>query len=266
MLEAEQLFAGIEKGSKSFGLDATDTSEGSRPEVTKDGEPAPQGGDETKVVVPEAEEENIPFHKHPRWIAQKRKDEEKTQLISKLTSEIDEIKQSLSQMTSKEQAVAVKSLPEEFVRLFGDQPEAWTDMDKLITSRAEAIVDSRFKAMSAQEQERQLAEQRANEYIENEFSTLAESTGQDFSNGSSLRNAVMKIANEYRPANDTGDNISLAKSYDLYMRLNPQGSDLGEKKRIASNASGIQTSGSGTELDGPITPSKLRKASLSNFF
>jgi len=125
-------------------------------------------------------------------------------------------------------------IPEEFVDLFGDNPEAWKKYDALSTKKAQELIEARFAEVEKKRIEESTAEQRDQEVIQNEFELLGEKFGKDFTDPkSSERNAVLKFAMEYAPTNAQG-NIDLGKAYELYKKINPDKQPSDERKKIAS--------------------------------
>lgn len=269
VMKTEDFFAGIDEGAQALELDTLEQlpADSQSENNEGNGEPAPQGGESTPEGTPAAvDEENIPFHRHPRWIAMKTKDKEKEHQIEELRGQLKSFEDRFSQMSTAQKENVAQALPQEFVQLFGDNPDAWTAMEKLIANKAQDIVEKRFTAMTEQEKQRQEAQQRAEQIIEKEFESLSEETGLDFTQDSSLRNAVKKIALQYRPLNDAGDAISFTKAYELYTLLNPTNDSTDEKKRIAANASSTVSSSGKKEKTKAVNASQLRKLRIGDFF
>jgi len=170
--------------------------------------PSPEG-DKTDSSEPAntQEEDNIPFHEHPRW---KKREEEWNNRLEETKAQIrseyeEKLNQSLQGFQPKEQTVPI---PTWFSRLYGNDPEAWNefeswDKQRQETIKAEAVRE--YESKQAQETEKVT---KANQYIESQITAL-QSEGKQFD-----RNELLKVVNDFRPVTDDG-NWDLRKAYDI---------------------------------------------------
>ena len=103
---------------------------------------------ETKEVVAEAPkvEENVPFHKHPRWIERERKQKEQIEsLKSDFQKELEGIKKLIPA-----QAQPALPMPQWFVNIYGDNPEAWKEHSSYDAERRNEIKDELRKEFQAE--------------------------------------------------------------------------------------------------------------------
>ena len=84
-------------------------------EKTEEEEPS-QDGDKPEEAGNSPDEDNVPFHKHPRWIE---REDNHNKKIDNLQAEIDGLKQST-------QPPADPAVPQEFTELFGTDVPAGT--------------------------------------------------------------------------------------------------------------------------------------------
>lgn len=225
-------------------------AEESQPEVAKEEESAPSQEEQKPEEAP-VQKEEVPFHKHPRF--------------QRLTKELKELREwkeeQLKQSEEKQEAPKKLAMPQEFVDLFGDNPEAWEkysklrEIDKLeARSEVQRILDEQSRAQR-QEQE---AQEKVVAFAEDRFLDLAESTGIDLTDRSNpVRNQILDIVEKYQLY--TGDGLpNIDAANDLRLALYPVKNDVvEEKKKVAARASASKSSGNAVESE-IMTPSKLR--------
>lgn len=223
---------------------------------TKEETPAPsQEEPKAEETKPEdsAQKKEVPFHKHPRWI---RKQQEAEELKTKL--EALEQKLQSQQQPNKEEK---RSIPDAFVKLFGENEEAWNEyqrlreMDKL---DARAEVQRILEEEKAREAQEETARTQVIKWAEDRFLELADETGIEFTDrNNAVRNEVLSICEDYSMFDEQG-RPNISKAYELYRRLNPPKTEVvEEKKRVAAKTN--TKSNAGAKESQVFTPSKLRE-------
>lgn len=158
-------------------------------------------------------ENNLPFHKHPRWIERENQFNNKlTALQSDYEGKLSAIEQKLSGLENRGKPVEI---PKWFSGIYGNDTQAWSDYladqkARLDEAKAEILADqSRSQRAEREEQEKW------NTWVDSELSKL-EGEGKTFD-----RQKLIKVAVEYMPTDSEG-NIDLHKAYDLMTKLEPQ--------------------------------------------
>lgn len=199
-------------------------------------EPAPQEPDEqekktpasspeekkTEAAAPPSEgvntpdENNVPFHKHPRW----KEMHEKTKRQDAELAELREFKQRAAQDLEKfkpflENQKQVE-VPKWFSDLYGNNVEAYKEYAKREAEQEKTRIE-RVKEELRQESLRAAEEKnKESEYWNNWLDTSLnelESQGKKFD-----KNELIKFALEYQPTNANGI-IDLGKAYDLLQKV-----------------------------------------------
>lgn len=196
------------------------------------------------VVTPSSEgentqsEENLPFHKHPRW---QRMNEEKKALEATV-NDLLAFKQQVESKSSDSSQQS--SVPEWFKNLYGDNPQVWSQYQSYEKDMRQQIKTEALNELKG-EQEKQTQEvQKWNKWVDTQFDDL-EDTGKTFDRNE-FRKFILDYNAEYKslPLNEKGD-IDIPKCYELMTRLNPPSAPdnkLIEKKKLASKmASGTTT-------------------------
>ena len=206
------------------------------------------------------ETKEIPFNKHPRF---KRLYSE----LKELRAWKDEMEQQRQQQNVKTEQDPVKpEMSPEFVKLFGDNPEAWEMFDRMMTTR-DARVREQAKAemqqlMNAEQERARQAEevtQRIVAAIEDKFLDLAEETGIDMTDPKNTeRNQILDICEKYQLFNADGA-PNIEKANELRAVIYPDRSrEVVEEKRQVVAKTNVKTNSSVKESD-VFTPSKLKE-------
>lgn len=187
-----------------------------------------------------SDEENTPWHKDPRF--KKRMDRFKSDTKTlqeenaKLRTQMEDFSKRFDSLTQTQKQEAAIQLPQEFVQLFGDNTDAWSPFQKLIAQEAQKIVKAEMSAIETQKSAQAEQQRAANAFIEKQLVDLSDEFGMDFmDNKSSIRNGVLKIAQEYLPTDENG-NVSLKKAYNIWKAMNPQ-KEMSETRRKAASLS-----------------------------
>lgn len=233
--------------------------------------PSQEGEATAEAEKPEAETpaqtKDVPFHKHPRWIRQQQEKEE-------LRAKLEALEAKLNTQSQPKEEVKQQAMPEAFTKLFGSNEEAWTEWQKLglmTKSEVEAMTKSMIQQSreeeTAKERQAQEANQKALQWAEDQFITLSDETGIDFTAGTE-RNQILDIIEKYDLY--TTDGLpNIVKANELRAVLYPPSTQAVEEKRKVAAKTGVKTN-AGTKESDIITPQKLRemekRGGISQFF
>jgi hypothetical protein len=202
-------------------------------------EESPSQEGEEALAEDTPEEENLPFHKHPRW--QELQDELKT-----TREELEKFKTAKDEKTETD-----VSLPKWGVKLYGDDAVSKEAYQDYLTEESQKVESIKSK-IKAEEEERQKREQEEtdkwNKWVDQEVETL-KADGKKFD-----KNELLNIALKYRPIDEQG-NVSLQKAYDIY-ELQKKKPSADEKKRIADISGGKQKSDEDKDLPSSVVRSQ----------
>ena len=235
-------------------VEENETPEDSQPEENKEEgkSPSDEGGDSEEEDASEdntqTEEENKPFHEHPRF---KELIKEKNELKEKLES-IDKDYQDKFSKIDKE--VEAKQIPEWFVKLYGENEEAWTIYDQQRqTDRAQLKEEIKADEETAR-QKAEDATKANDEWVNSNIQTLKDE-GHDFD-----RNKFLKFMIEYKPTDDKGG-YDFKKGIDLYEKVNAPSEKKPDAKLKAKKSLADITTNQGksdTTVKKYLTPNDLR--------
>jgi len=105
------------------------------------------------------DEEDVPFHKHPRW--KEREDEWNSKLEgiqSQHAKEMEDLKNFIQTSRAQSPGAEIK-VPDKFTHLFGENPELYHSFNDLVAEQATAIITKR-------EQERIAEEEKQRQYVQ----------------------------------------------------------------------------------------------------
>lgn len=213
----------------------------------------PAAGESTPKV------EDVPFHKHPRWIERETELKSLRDAEAEHSRELQELK-TLQEETAKRLEHTDSVVPDWFKELYGDNASAWRkyeavqmDQEKKIEQR---ILDRQEEIRKAQIDE----SQRWNKWVDGEIEKL-QSEGNTFD-----RNKLIKTMLEYRPT-DESNNFDFKAGLKIYQALeakevtDTKGSS-DARKELADAA--IKTSRNEPPKKDYMTPADLRHRSWSS--
>ena len=240
----DEIFADIPKeGDDPFKDMETVTPSESQPENEPKVEEPVVGDDNT----PSAEaEENVPFHKHPRW----QQMQEKASKVDTLEAELAELRESVTRRSDSSDI----EVPESFKRLYGDDPEAYKayreEQVRLKEELKQELIREQIEEVQREEAERThwLG------WIDEQHERL-KSLGRSYD-----RNELDKIMLDYAPT-DADGNLDYDKGYALYETIKaskPQSTNSTARKQLAAAATAT-TTGDPPKKDF-MTPADLRKS------
>lgn len=204
-----------------------------------------ESSEESSPSASEAKpDENLPFHKHPRW----KEVYSKAQKVDELEKELKAIreeKKSVQQPTSTPK-------PKWFTDIYGhDNEEAWKDYQSTRLQDIKEAEDRAFNRLKAEQQAEAERTAKANDYVEQSLAALADE-GHKFD-----RNKLLKIMAEYRPVDESGLQWDFKRGLEIYNLLEKKPS-ASAKKNVA-DATMRSKADAGSNEDEVMTPSKLRK-------
>ncbi|MEK7180006.1 MAG: hypothetical protein AAB706_00865 [Patescibacteria group bacterium] len=220
--EGTDPFAGMEKATPS----ESPTEKKPEEEVKKEVTP------EEPIVEPK--DEDVPFHKHPRWIEREKeleelreKDEQRSREIAELTAFKEETSKKLQPTTD---------IPSWFVELYGDNQVAWAKYSEYERDKEDGI-ERRFEEKQVQKAIKQREEEKGwIEFNNREFDKL-EGEGKKFD-----RNRLAKILLDYAPTDVETGNLDFQKGYQIYealeAKIDPEHSLA--RKQLADTTTGSQ--------------------------
>lgn len=188
--------------------------EDGKPEDTGDQKPEGEGEGDKKPDSKDGDdkkpdESNLPFHKHPRWIASQHELKELREFREKVSPLIDQLGK------PKEADETDTAIPDWFTELFGDNQAAWKkyrtyDQGQRAQLRQEILNDLNAKSRQATEESKKY-----DKWVVDQLTSLddyiAENKLPKFN-----KNELLKVALEYKPTDDDG-NISFVKAYKILM-------------------------------------------------
>lgn len=179
----------------------------------------PKEGEPTADEPVNTPEDNLPFHKHPRWIEREKELEELRAFKETIEPKLSEFDQVKSQMETTKNEI----IPEWFVELYGDNEKAWAKYSERETLRDQEIEQRAIERFEKQQEQKiaeaQAAQQAQEEaqandlkFVEDGFKSL-ESQGKQFN-----RNELAKFMLD-NPITDNENNLDFAKSFNLFEKL-----------------------------------------------
>lgn len=205
--------------------------------------------EETPAAGDVPAEDNVPFHKHPRWIERENELNELKERDEQMARELAELK------ALKNSSPADSDIPPWFSELYGDNQVAWSKYAEHEHNRTVEIENR----ILARQQESQLKEAQEvehwNKWVDSEITKL-QSDGSTFD-----RNKLIKVMLDYSPT-DANNNLDFQKGLAIYEALEGK-SDTAKadaRKQLADTATSTSTRGEPTKKD-YMTPAELRNRS-----
>ncbi|WP_457635788.1 hypothetical protein [Persephonella sp.] len=196
-------------------------------ETTNEKEDPSQEGDKTPT------EENIPFHKHPRFKQLIEENRKLKELVETSTQKVQEVEGKIEEKLKVEVKDEVK-LPRWWSILAGEDEisqQAYKDFMEYDKEQRARIKQELLEEQQRQEQEQKEVEERWNKWVDEEIKSMQDE-GLEFD-----KNELIKIAVDFQPTDQNG-NISLRKAYDILKLQKKDKDSLTEKKKeIASKTS-----------------------------
>ena len=235
MSELDKFIANVKSdGEKAFSDDKL------APETDEDGldinkgtvapESQPEKTEEKPAVTTDvdpnkkADDEVIPFHKHPRWIA---KTHEVDDLKSKISA-LEEFKETVDKQLHEQKTATIQSpssiqLPEYWVTLWGNSEaskRAYLLQEKENAEREQKIVEETIQRISQRETENKQIVKQEEKKIQDRLQVLRDN-GAEFED-----EKLLKIVDEFTPKDEHGnyltDFIPFERAYEHYQLKYPK--------------------------------------------
>lgn len=246
--EGTDPFAALEKEtpSESPAENTPEEKEEETPAEETPAEPAPEA----------EEEEQIPFHKHPRWIERENELKEERQAREELEAEIASIKARIDAP-----ATGDSDIPDWFKELYGENQTAWTKYRQHEEARTLEIEKNIIARQEAAREQAAKEEKRWEGWVEEQMDALKEE-GLTFD-----RNELAKIMLDYSPT-DENNNLDFRKGYAIYEALKakpeaPKQDAKSEARKMLADTTTSTTKGEPAKKDF-MTPEDLRNRSWSS--
>lgn len=236
MNELEQALADIKQEGTDPFADLEETPSESLPE-------------KEETVEEKAEEDNIPFHRHPRWIERENELKELRERDEQTARELAELK--ASRVEEKDTAI-----PDWFVELYGENQVAYNKYQEHEQARTTEI-EERILARQREEYQREAQEsEKWTKWVDTEVARL-EADGLKFD-----KNKLIKTMIDYSPT-DEHNNLSFDKGYKIYeaMEGKPDTAKSDARKQLADTVTKATTKGEPAQKD-YMTSNDLRGRSM----
>lgn len=202
-------------------------------------------------------DENVPFHKHPRWMEREEELKALRESNEATARELAELK-TIAEETSKRLPTDT-SIPEWFKELYGENATAWAKYSEHDQKQREEI---KREVIEEQQKAAQQTTQEAakwNKWVDDEIQKL-KAEGHQFD-----RNEFIKTMLDFRPTDETGS-FDFKKGITIYEALKAKGEDPAKshaRKELADTMT--KSSGSGDKaLKDYQTSADLRHRSWAN--
>lgn len=172
-------------------------------EQGKSEEQKPEGGDNT------SNDDQLPFHKHPRWIE---RDNELKELRAKQQEDdriIADLRAFKQEIETKFKGSETADIPAWFKNLFGDNQQAWAEYKAHTDEEREQIKADLKREAEAEWKQAQEQEKYWQGWVGDQLTKL-EQSGKKFD-----RNELVKIMLETRPTDQNG-NFDFEAGYRIY--------------------------------------------------
>lgn len=220
-----------------------DSSTGNKPDGT------------TPATEDKKNDENVPFHQHPRW---KARETEWNQKLEAMKHEYEEQMNNLKKTVDEVVKPAQTSIPQWFRDMYGDDVPAWTKYSEASKNERAQIKSEILNELKAEQSKQTEEAKKWDNWVEKQISSL-EDEGKKFD-----RNKLVKLMSDYRPVDEQG-NYDFHKGYELYEKFESLEKKPNNtvRKDIASNSvSDNKGEASPKEYR---TPGELRRTSWPRF-
>lgn len=202
--DANALLEAVLDGNPSEPSDAAESSP-AKEVVTED--TANDSKVETIETKEEATEEEVPFHKHPKFQRLFNENKEYVEKNRVLEDRLQRFEETLNQVKNSGKQ---EEIPEEFAELVGSNPKAYKLLEKFVQKESEKII---AQAEQRRQQESQAVTQ-AEKRIIAEFDAIAD---EDDGFTDSKRNEVLGLMNE---ASKNDSWLAPKQAYKLWKQMN----------------------------------------------
>ena len=201
------------------------------------------GSDPSKTKPKSDEDENnLPFHKHPRWIAQRKKEEAleaELQEAREWREKYEPVIESVAK-GGGEETTELPPIPDWFITAYGEDEELWAlhleNEERLEAEREERII-ARIKS---EQEESTTREQQDLQWVDDQLASVRENLQEgepDFED-----NELLKIVTDFRPSDEEG-NLDFRAAYTILLKTKsagapapkPKNGSIIDKKNLAAH-------------------------------
>ena len=192
------------------------------------------------------EEENVPFHQHPRW---KQREKDWEERVNSVESTYSEKIKNLEEKIKSYEPSKTTTIPTWFSKLYGENAEAYAAYAENDKARRAEIKAEVLQEVAAVENKKTEETKRWENWVSTNIKEMRDD-GLEFDD-----NELMAVCVKFKPVDEKG-NYSLRAAYEI-MQLQKDRGDKGvaAKKEVA--AATTNRSGEGTKKD-YLTPTDLR--------
>lgn len=186
-------------------------------------EDEPEVGDSTPAANAE---DNVPFHKHPRWI-------QREQELEALRLRDEARERELAELRAQATREPVETeVPDWFSELYGHNTAAWEKYNAHQQAERERLKQEAVIEVERRQQAEVAENERWNGWVETEVERLA-AAGKQFD-----RNELLKVMLDYRPT-DPNNNLDFDAGYRIYeaLKSKPDPARAQARKRVADTTS-----------------------------
>lgn len=255
MSEVEQALADVKPEGDTDPFAALDTEK----ETPSDSPAEKQPEDEESKDKPaEGEEgkpdntpdEDVPFHKHPRWIERETELKTLRERDEQTARELEELKAFKEEVSGK-LSPSDTDIPDWFKELYGENGVAWKKYEAREREREIEIERNIIARQTEAQAKAQEEAKRWNKWVDDEITKLQEE-GKQFE-----RNELIKTMLDYRPTDEQG-NFDFKKGYEIYEALKRKEDPAHSQARKQIADISTKSSKSDKESKGFLTTSDLR--------
>ena len=199
------------------------------------------------------DEENVPFHKHPRFkaiISENHALKEKVEELSSLKEKVERLESSTTQKSVE--------IPAWFSEVWGLNEDAWSKYQQFSSAEKAAYKEEIKREILAEQNKEKEETEKWDRWIDSQIEAL-ESEGKTFD-----RNELMKVMSDYRPTDGQGQ-YDFHKGYELYSKLKAL-DEKPEVQKARKEVAAMATSDSKPETTRSkvMTPEEARRTSWTN--
>lgn len=220
-------------------------------EKTEEGE---TGSEPEKKPKSDEDEDKLPFHKHPRWIAQRKKEEALERELQEERAWREKYEPVLEKISTSggDEETELPPIPDWFITAYGEDEELWAlhveNETRLEQEREDRIV-ARLKAEKEEESSREAQDL---QWVEDQLASVRDNLQEgepDFDD-----NALLKVITDFRPSDEDG-NLDFRAAYNILQRMKadgtapapkPKNDSTSDKKNLAAH---VTPSASETETE-----------------
>lgn len=229
----------------------TDSQPEKKPEDIK---PSSQGEDKGNKGVPKSNnietEENVPFHKHPRFQELTKENRELKEWKEKADQQISELNNKLTTLSTPVKN-EVEPIPEWFKASIGDDVNSWKEYQEKNKQERENIKREIITSIRQEEEQKQNAVKEQEKWVSNQLKILRDE-GHEFDS-----NKLIKLMLEYSPVDIKG-NYDFHKGISLYEKFYGEEN----KKKVEKEKANIQEKKNIAEITTKPTKSTISETGL----